>query len=137
MRFGCPGCRGTGLRPLRARLNGETLVCGCILKHFFRRCYARFRRCVTHPRSRASKTYAVDFALLAKRVLIGADRDLFRFYFLLDLNVASCARRLKITERDVRLRLDLMEEDLGAVYCTVPPKAIQRKIRQEGAIRSR
>jgi hypothetical protein len=133
----CTFCHGFGMRPV---LVGQPVPCKCVFRAIFRACYARYRECeamVRHTQgvtieratgpsgyrlySRKRQEFTADFCLVARRILVPADYELFRLHFLGDADWRVCCRKLNIDRGTFFHRTYLITEFLGRTFAELRP----------------
>ncbi len=135
--LGCEGCNGLGRR--------ETgIICPCVHRKVCRMVMAKFRYIhlgyhhappipIDYFISGGGKKkgyrlmqeeFAGDVHLTAKRTLMPSDFQLFRFYYYLGADAATCAKRLGMDRGAFLQRLGRVEAKLGHVFRTLTPYAL-------------
>lgn len=71
-----------------------------------------------------AQEYVADFILIAKRVLTGADYQVFKLRHLLGAELKLCASRLRIDPSILPDRLTRIECTLGRAFCETEPFAL-------------
>jgi hypothetical protein len=114
--------------------------CKCVFRAIFRACHARYRECeamVTHTNgvgleraggpsgyrlySRKRQEYSADFALVAHRILVPEDHDLFRLHFLGRADWRACCCSLHIDRGTFFHRVYTITERLGRTFAELRP----------------
>lgn len=131
----CSLCHGIGLRLGRAALS----PCNCVLRAIFRICYNRYREIAEKEKylsrptlevssqkrrtlwGRRDEEYLADFYLVSKRNLTAPEWDLFRFYFLLDVDWKLCAEKLKLDRGNFFHAVYRIEQRLGRIFRDLEP----------------
>jgi hypothetical protein len=133
----CGFCHGYGLLPI---LHSVEEPCKCVFRAIFRACHARYRECeamVTHTNgvgieraggpsgyrlySRKRQEYTADFALVAHRILVPEDHDLFRLHFLGRADWRACCCSLHIDRGTFFHRVYTITERLGRTFAELRP----------------
>jgi hypothetical protein len=136
----CVLCYGLGLRELHL---GAPTPCACVFRAVFRACFNRFREYVGSERrisqvsleaipgkkhravySRKDEEYVADFVLVSRRMLNGADYQLFKFHFLLGADWKLCTRRLGVDRGSFYHQVYRIQERLGRVFAELEPYAL-------------
>ena len=133
----CCYCEGVGLRMV---YKNHTVPCSCVFRSIFRICLNRFRECNLaegiagtvswefcsgsngcRSYARKREEFMADFCLISRRALEPAERQLFRFYFLLRADWKLCSRRLNLDRGVLFHAIYRIESKLGRAFAETEP----------------
>ena len=132
----CVNCRGTG-----ALGDPSPVVCECVYRVIFRRCYLQFRRCVLSADStrpiplerhittsgkrnygwaRRNEEYCADFEIAARQALSPELHQIFRWHYVLGASARVVSERLGVHRRILERTIDDLQTAVGRqiAHCT-------------------
>ena len=133
----CTFCHGYGMLPV---LHGVQVPCNCVFRAIFRICHARYRECevmAAHTNglglergggptgyrlySRKRQEFTADFDLVARRILVPDDYELFRLHHLGTADWRVCCRKLNVDRGTFFHRVYSVAASLGRMFAELRP----------------